>query len=122
MRRCLRTILPITGVLVLTLLASLSLMAQGSAAGLGTWTADVAKSKYSPGPSPKSQTVRYEAVPNGLKRTIDTVDAKGQMTHSEVVFNYDGKEVAVPGAAQPTTLAWKRLDDRTTETVAESER
>ena len=105
----------IVGTLLLTA-TSLALVAQGSTPGLGTWITDVAKSKYSPGPAPKSQTVRYEAVPNGVKRTIDAVDAKGQKTHTEVVL-IEGKEVPSPNATQPATLTWRRIDERTTETV-----
>jgi hypothetical protein len=103
--------------LVLTFTGSVTLLAQGSAPGLGTWITDVAKSKYSPGPAPNSQTVTYEAAPNGVKRTIDAVDAKGQKTHNEIML-IEGKEVSVPNAAQPTTLTWRRIDDRTTEIVS----
>jgi hypothetical protein len=98
------------------LLGAVMLVAQSSAPGLGTWNLDVSRSKYSPGPAPKSQTVRYEMAGNGVKRTIDTVSAKGETTHSEITF-VDGKEVPVPNAPQPTTLTWKRIDDHTTEVV-----
>jgi hypothetical protein len=104
-------------VVVLTLGGSVTLLGQGSSApGLGTWILDVAKSTYSPGPAPKSQSVRYEAAPNGVKRTIDAVNAKGEKTHSEVIL-IEGKEVPAPNAPQPTTLTWRRIDDRTTEIV-----
>ena len=96
--------------------ASPGLMAQGSVPGLGTWVTDVAKSKYSPGPAPKSQTIKYEPASNGVKRTIDTVDAKGQKTHNEVVL-VEGKDVPAPNAPEPTTYGWRRIDDHTTETV-----
>jgi len=106
----------IVGTLLALATSSVTLVAQASTAGLGTWITDVAKSTYSPGPAPKSQTVKYEAAPNGVKRTIDTVDAKGQKTHSEVVL-IEGKEVPSPNAPQPSTLTWRRIDDRTTEIV-----
>ena len=102
--------------LLLTATSYVSLVAQGPTPGLGTWIADVAKSTYSPGPAPKSQTVTYEPAPNGVKRTIDAVDAKGQKTHTEVIL-IEGKEVPSPNATQPATLTWRRIDDRTTETV-----
>ena len=107
----------IGGMLALTFLGSLDLTAQGSNPELGTWKNDVAKSKYSPGPPPKSQTAKYEVWQDGFKLTIDAVDAKGQTTRSEVIFKYDGKEYPVPGAAQPTTITFKRIDDHTTEQV-----
>jgi len=109
--------LTITAVLVVLFFSgSVNLLAQGTAPGLGTWILDVAKSKYSPGPAPQSQTVKYEAAANGVKRTIDGVDAKGQKTHTEVTL-IEGKEVPVPNAPQPTTLTWRRIDDHTTEIV-----
>jgi hypothetical protein len=92
------------------------LLAQGTAPGLGTWVMDASKSTYSPGPAPRSQTVKYEAAANGVKRTIDAVDAKGQKTHTEVTL-IEGNEVPVPNAPQPTTLTWRRIDDHTTEIV-----
>ena len=36
---------------------------------LGTWKLDVAKSKYSPGPAPKSLTLKFEATADGIKLT-----------------------------------------------------
>ena len=108
----------IGGTLVLTVLGSLSLIGQAVDLSLGTWAVDVAKSKYEPGPPPKSEIVRFEVSANGgFKRTIDLVSADGQKTHTEVTFKYDGKEYLVKGAAQPTTLTWKQIDDRTTEHV-----
>ena len=38
---------------------------------LGTWNLDLAKSKYSPGPAPKSLTLKFEATPAGIKLTTD---------------------------------------------------
>ena len=107
----------IVGTLLLLATSFVTLMAQAPTPGLGTWITDVAKSTYSPGPAPKSQAVTYEAAPNGVKRTIDAVDAKGQKTHTEVVL-IEGKEVPSPNATQPITLTWKRIDDRTTEIVS----
>ena len=45
---------------------------------LGTWHLNVAKSKYSPGPAPKSQVRTYEAHKDGVKATIRTIYADGQ--------------------------------------------
>jgi hypothetical protein len=33
---------------------------------LGTWKLDAAKSKYSPGPAPKSLTLKWESTPSGI--------------------------------------------------------
>lgn len=45
---------------------------------LGTWTLNVAKSKYSPGPPPKAQTSTYEAAGQGVKVTAKGTGADGK--------------------------------------------
>ena len=99
--------------------AYLSVVTAQSEPWVGTWRLNIAKSTYSPGPPPtvKSQTSRREAVPNGVKTTIDTIDAKGNATHVEVTAMFDGKEYEVKGAAMPTTRAYKSIDNRTYEYV-----
>ena len=42
---------------------------------LGTWKLNLAKSKYSPGPAPKSGTLKAEAVGDNIKLSIDGTDA-----------------------------------------------
>ncbi|MEQ1731201.1 MAG: hypothetical protein ABL982_22760 [Vicinamibacterales bacterium] len=85
---------------------------------VGTWKQNVAKSTYTTGAAPKSQTARYEAVPGGgLKIVGDIVDAAGKATHTELVTMLDGKEAERKGAEQPTTRAYTRIDDRTIQYV-----
>jgi hypothetical protein len=89
---------------------------------VGTWKVNVAKSTYSPDPPPKSSTSIWEDVGGGqLKNTVDTVDAKGQPTHTEIIVSFDGKDLPVKGAAVPTTRAYKRIDSRTFEFVTKVE-
>jgi hypothetical protein len=44
---------------------------------LGTWQLNLAKSKYSPRPPPKSETVNVQAEGQGLKATVTGVNADG---------------------------------------------
>lgn len=82
----------------------------------GTWLANVAKSKYDPGPPPKVPgTIKWERVPGGWRFTTDAVDAKGQKIHTETLEKDDGSEAPVKGATNPTTRVFKRIDDRTYE-------
>ena len=82
----------------------------------GTWRANLAKSKYDPGPPPKVPgTIKWERAPGGWRFTTDAVDAKGQKTHTETLEKDDGSEAPVQGATNPTTRACKRIDDRTYE-------
>ena len=57
--------MPLTRVGMVVVVAALSAGAWGAAQApdpfVGTWTLNVAKSKYDPGPAPKEQTATYEA-------------------------------------------------------------
>jgi hypothetical protein len=91
--------------------------AQGTDPLIGTWKLNVAKSRYDPGPAPKSQTVTYEAWENGLKLTADGTDAEGRPTHSEYAAKFDGKDYTWKGNPDADTVALKRVNDRTVETI-----
>ena len=84
---------------------------------VGTWKTDVAKSKYSPGPTPTAPgTVTIERSGTGMKTTIDGTDPQGKPIRTETVWAFDGKDNPVKGAPAPnTTAAYKRIDDHTFE-------
>src|SRR5215510_4835147 len=77
---------------------------------IGTWKLNLAKSKFSPGPPPKSQTVTYEAVGQGVKVTAKGTDAEGKPLDIQTTANYDGKDYPVTGIPDWDTIAWKRID------------
>jgi len=85
---------------------------------LGTWKVNVAKSKYSPGPAPKAQTVKYEATGDNMKITVDGTDAAGKPIHNEWTGKFDGKDYAVKGDPDTDMRAYRRMDDYTMEIVA----
>lgn len=91
--------------------------ASGQAADpvIGTWTLNVAKSTYNPGPPPKSLTVKIEAAGEGIKSTSDGVAADGSSTHSEYTANYDGKDYPLKGVEDADTVSLKRIDANTAE-------
>ena len=82
---------------------------------LGTWKLNLAKSNYSPGPAPKSQTRIYEAHPEGVKVTIKTIHVDGQSTSIQHRVNYDGKEHPLTGSSQADAIALEKIDDYTSE-------
>jgi hypothetical protein len=82
---------------------------------IGTWTLNVAKSKYRPGPGPKSQTRTYEAHPNGVKATIRTVDLDGHSTSVQYVAKYDRIEYPITGSAEADAIALRKVDAYTAE-------
>ena len=85
---------------------------------IGTWKLNLAKSKFTPGPPPKSQTLKYEpSGANGIKRTNDEVNAKGEPTHSVVAYVFDGKDHPVAGSPTVDTVVNRRMDVYTTERV-----
>lgn len=49
----------------------------------GTWMLNTAKSKFSPGPAPKSMTVTYTPAGDSMKIVVDTVPAEGAAQHWE---------------------------------------
>ncbi len=65
---------------------------------IGIWKVDVAKSKYSPGPPPKSQTVTYEALGKAMKITSESINADGTKTLAVFTSELDGKEVPIEGS------------------------
>src|SRR5262249_46850408 len=65
-------------------LGHLTLVAQGSETWVGTWKLNVAKSKYSPGPGPKSGTIKISAPQGGWAAVSDAIGADGKPTHLEV--------------------------------------
>ena len=83
---------------------------------VGTWKLNLAKSKYSPGPAPKSQTLKIEAWGNdGVKYTADGVGADGKPTHAEFQAKYDGKDYPFKGNPDADMLSYKRIDANTLE-------
>ena len=79
----------------------------------GTWKLDLTKSKYSPGPPPRSATLTYRPEGQNLRRIAEGVDAAGKETKSEWVHIYDGKPYPTPGVDAYDTSAYTRVDART---------
>jgi hypothetical protein len=95
-------------------LAGARMAGQAADPFVGTWKLNVAKSKYTPGPAPKSQTVKIEPAGEGRNRvTNDGVTATGQTTHVEYVAASDGKDYPIQGSDVIDTVSLKQIDSRT---------
>lgn len=106
-----RTILRITSfVTALAVVGVLHITAQTPDPVLGTWELNVAKSKFNPGPGPKSETRTYVAAGNEIKATSKSVDANGKATTGAWTINYDGKDRPATGLTDGDSLALKRID------------
>lgn len=89
--------------------------AQGNDPLVGTWELNVAKSKYSPGPAPRSETRTYVVAGSDIKATSKGVDSAGKPTTGEWTVNYDGKDRPQSGNPDADMLSLKRVDAFTTE-------
>ena len=100
---------------ILFVFCSVAVFAQATAAKnmAGTWKLDAAKSKYSPGPTPKSQVAVLEAVDGGMKVVSDRVEADGKKVHFEWTAKFDGKDYPVTGDAGRDAVSVKKVDDYT---------
>src|SRR5262249_32132298 len=79
----------------------------------GTWKLDTAKSKYTPGPTPKSQVAMIEIVDGGMKVVSDRVEADGKTTHFEWTAKFDGKDYPVKGDPGRDAVSVKKVDGYT---------
>jgi len=82
---------------------------------VGTWVLNVAKSKYAPGPAPKSETRTYVVAGQDIKATSKGIGSDGNSTTAEWTVNYDGKDRPQVGNPDADTLSLKRIDPSTTE-------
>jgi hypothetical protein len=79
---------------------------------IGTWKLNLSKSKYIPGPAPRSQTRVYKETPEGIFVTIETVDAKGgRQPPIQFPERYDGKDYPITGSNIGDALALKRINN-----------
>ena len=83
----------------------------------GTWKMNAEKSKYSPGPPPKSVTVAVESDSDNYKVDASGTDADGKPIHIQYSAKFDGKDYPVTGISNADTVSVKRIDENTIETV-----
>lgn len=80
---------------------------------LGTWTLNVTKSTFTPGPGWRSQTRVYARDPAGVTVTWAGVGAAGEAMQVSYTYAYDGKDYPMKGSASYDTLNAVRLDPLT---------
>jgi hypothetical protein len=108
---------------VMVVLAAMLTLAMGVATmaadnNVGTWKLNLAKSTYSPGPAPKSQTLKIEAWgEDGVKYSAEGMDADGKPMHWEFQAKYDGKFYPFKGNPDGDMLSYKRIDANTVEST-----
>ncbi len=84
---------------------------------IGNWQLNVAKSKFSPGPAPRSDTRTYAASDQGITMTWKSVGADGKEIVAKSTFKADGKDYPVTGAPNFDSLSLKQVDDHTVQST-----
>ena len=107
-----------------TILLGAVLAAAGvvSAAGaadpvVGSWTLNVAKSTFSPGPAPKSQTRTYSVDADGVSVSVTGALADGTAISQESTFKYDGRAYAMKGAADYDAISLRQVNANTVKSI-----
>lgn len=96
--------------ILLTVTAALFAQTPANDPAVGTWKLNVAKSKFHPGPAPKSVTV---TIGQDGKVTVNETSAEGK----DMSFSFtpaEGNPVPIDGM-DGTTISQKRIDDHTFE-------
>ena len=96
------------GILALALASAPS--ASAADGWIGTWKLDLAKSKFKPGPAPKSQTIKFEATADGIKLTTDGVEADGKAAQGGYTAKFDGTETPFSGNPLADSASPKRVE------------
>ena len=105
------------GAFLVVVVPIISLSSQAPDAAIGTWKLNLAKSKYDPGPTPKTQTLTYEPAGQGVRITSQTADARGQSILIQYSASYDGRDYPVSGGQDFDTTALRRIDAFTVEGI-----
>lgn len=101
------------GAVVAIATGALVAAAPGADPVIGTWKLNLAKSTFSPGPAPKSQTRTYVESAQGITLTVKTTAADGKETTTTLTFKDDGKPYAASGNPDFDMVSVKRVDAMT---------
>ena len=83
---------------------------------IGTWRLVVAKSKYTPGPPPRSETRVYSRQPDGVHGVVTRVLADGRTEKFEYMANF-GTDIVVSGIPDYDRVTLRKVDELTSDAV-----
>ena len=95
--------------------SNVQVLAQGASPFSGTWRLNLAKSRYMPGPNPKSGILNVEQVGNNRKSVVQTVAPDGSTDRSEYSAPIDGRDYPLKGSASADTLSLRQVNANTIE-------
>jgi hypothetical protein len=114
-----RTTLSLTTIALLSMAVATALpesgIGQTTNQPTGVWKLNLAKSTFSPGPAPRSQTLTYERDGQAFRATNDGIDAQGNSTKGIFVYAYDGKSYPVTGVLDFDATTNKVINESTVE-------
>ena len=84
---------------------------------VGSWTLNLEKSKFNPGPALKSQTRTYAQTADGITLNVEGVNSDGSSMSQQTTYKYDGKDYTFTGAPNFDALSLKRIDAHTVEST-----
>jgi hypothetical protein len=111
-----KRVLQFVAIALLVVVGSSPLRAQSNPL-VGTWKLNVAKSKFDPGPAPKSLTRTVVAQGDGVKYTFDGIGADGKPVAYGFSVNFDGADNPIMGSipSGADTISATRKDPSTFE-------
>jgi hypothetical protein len=84
---------------------------------IGTWKLNLEKSKFIPGPPPRSLTLTFAGQGENLTNTAEGIDAQGGALKTVFVHIYDGKPHPTTGNPNYDSTAYTRVDTNTVNIV-----
>jgi hypothetical protein len=105
------------GVALCVLAASVTALAQTDNPIIGTWELNAGKSTYGAGNPPKKDIRTFSADGDGYKYLSTGTAADGTPFVRTYTAHYDGKDYPTTGQPDAESIAIKRIDRFTTETV-----
>ena len=83
---------------------------------IGTWRLNIAKSKYTPGPAPRSETRVYRRQADGVHGVVTRMQADGRTEKFEYTASF-GKDLMVTGIPDYDTVTLRKIDELTSDAV-----
>lgn len=90
--------------------------AQAPDPAVGKWNLNVAKSKFTPGPAPKSTTATISTTGAAYRVVVEAVSADGAKVNWEYTASFDGKPHPVKGNPDGDMVVAKRVNASSVDT------
>lgn len=105
MQQLLSRVSVVVGAVVLVGLGVVGSSAQAPDPLVGSWKLNLTKSKYDPGPAPRSTMLKIDAAGKGFAVAVDSVGADGKPIKWGFTSQPDGKDMPVTGNPAVDTVS-----------------